>query len=168
VDQQRHELAHLGVRLRIHGKVYDFLMALIRQRGKIVAREELRRSLWPAKTLVNSDANVNATANKLRHVLDDSPKNPMYIETIPRFGYSFIAELEYSSVPFPKIETMPETTEVFPEGQIFLPLEKAAGRTFFKHWPMLGVGLLFLVGMLFGAGLAALWIAHFALGARLF
>jgi DNA-binding winged helix-turn-helix (wHTH) protein len=64
-----------------------------------VTREEVRRQLWPDTFLANLDANVNTTINKLRQVLGDSPENPVYVETIPRRGYSFIASVEFSSVP---------------------------------------------------------------------
>jgi predicted lipid-binding transport protein (Tim44 family) len=73
-----------------------------------VSREEVRKWLWPEVFLVNLDANVNTTMNKLRQVLGDSPESPRYIETMPRRGYSFVAAVEFSD----RSETMPASAGV--------------------------------------------------------
>src|SRR6267143_5120383 len=87
VDQHRQEVSKNGARLKLQGKVYQVLLALIEKQGEVVTREELRLRLWPADTHVNYDANVNTTLNKLRQALGDSSERPLYIETIPRKGY---------------------------------------------------------------------------------
>src|SRR5947209_8532487 len=71
IDQQRQEVTRNGSRLKLQGKVYQVLMALIEKQGEVVTREELRTRLWPADTHVNFDANVNTTVNKLRQALGD-------------------------------------------------------------------------------------------------
>jgi DNA-binding winged helix-turn-helix (wHTH) protein len=97
-DLEREELYHDGQRVRVQGKVFQGLLLLLSRAGEIVSREEVRRHLWPETLLANLDANVNTTMNKLRQVLGDSPEGPVFIETIPRRGYSFIAGVEFSSV----------------------------------------------------------------------
>src|SRR5260370_35706159 len=99
VDQQRQEVSKNGVRLKLQGKVYQVLLALIEKHGEVVTREELRVRLWPADTHVNYDANVNTTVNKLRQALGDSSDKPQYIETIPRKGYCLIVSSEFADVP---------------------------------------------------------------------
>src|ERR1700681_2047293 len=99
VDQQRQEVSKNGVRLKLQGKVYQVLLALIEKQGEVVTREELRVRLWPADTHVNYDANVNTTVNKLRQALGDSSDKPLYIETIPRKGYCLLAPSEFADVP---------------------------------------------------------------------
>src|SRR5215475_3008993 len=94
VDLKREELFKDGTRVRLPGKVYQALLALLEQPGEVVSREALRQRLWPAGTHVNYDANVNTTVNKLRQVLGDTPEQPQYVETIPRQGYSFVAGVE--------------------------------------------------------------------------
>jgi len=42
---------------------------------------------------------VNTTVNKLRQVLGDSADQPVFVDTIPRKGYSFIAKVEYVDRP---------------------------------------------------------------------
>src|SRR5580692_8991719 len=99
VDQQRQEVTKNGSRLKLQGKVYQVLVALLDKPGEVVTREELRQRLWPADTHVNYDANVNTTVNKLRQVLGDSTDKPLYIETIPRKGYCLVTQTEISDVP---------------------------------------------------------------------
>ena len=90
VDLKREELFKDGARIKLPGKVYQTLVALVERAGEVVSREDLRAKLWPEGTHVNYDANVNTTVNKLRLALGDSPDKPIYVETIPRQGYSFV------------------------------------------------------------------------------
>ena len=90
IDLKREELFKDGARVKLPGKVYQALIALLEHPGEVVSREALRMRLWPEGTHVNYDANVNTTVNKLRIALGDSPDKPMYVETIPRQGYSFV------------------------------------------------------------------------------
>ena len=56
IDQQRQEVFRDGSRLKLQGKVYQILIALLEKPGDVVTREELRQRLWPAETHVNYDA----------------------------------------------------------------------------------------------------------------
>src|SRR5215470_5773453 len=94
LDTQRELLFKDGSKLRLPGKVFQTLVALVDKPGEVVTREALREKLWPEGTFVNYDANVNTTVNKLRLVLGDSPDQPAYIETIPRLGYCFVGSVE--------------------------------------------------------------------------
>ena len=97
-DLERAELYQNGQRVKVQAKLFQALVLLLRRAGDVVTREEVRRQLWPETFLANLDANVNTTINKLRQVLDDSPERPLYIETVPRRGYSFVAKVEFSDV----------------------------------------------------------------------
>src|ERR1700716_4456483 len=99
LDLKKEELFKDGTRVKLQGKVYQALLALLQKPGEIVSREELRIQLWPSDTHVNYDANVNTTVNKLRQVLGDSPDQPAFVDTIPRKGYSFVAKVEYVDRP---------------------------------------------------------------------
>src|SRR2546429_9903410 len=100
IDQQRQQVFRGGTRLRLQGKVYQVLIVLLQKQGEVVTRDELKQALWPADTHVNYDANVNTTVNKLRQALGESTDKPLYIETIPRKGYSFMGIAEFSDIPF--------------------------------------------------------------------
>jgi len=57
----------------------------------MVLREDLQRRLWPNGTYVDFDKGLNTAVKKLRYALGDSSDKPVFIETIPRRGYRFIA-----------------------------------------------------------------------------
>jgi len=97
LDTQRELLFKDGAKVRLPGKVFQTLLALLEKPGEVLTREALRERLWPEGTFVNYDANVNTTVNKLRLVLGDSPDQPVYIETIPRLGYCFVGSVERRS-----------------------------------------------------------------------
>jgi DNA-binding winged helix-turn-helix (wHTH) protein len=99
LDLKRQDLTKHGARLRLPGKVGQVLLALLERHGEIVTREELRTRLWASDTHVNFDANVNTTVNKLRQILGDSNEQSIYVQTIPRRGYSFIGTLEFADRP---------------------------------------------------------------------
>ncbi|HEY6388977.1 MAG TPA: winged helix-turn-helix domain-containing protein [Candidatus Acidoferrum sp.] len=166
VDQHRQEVTKNGSRLKLQGKVYQVLVALLDKPGDVVTREELRRRLWPADTHVNYDANVNTTVNKLRQALGDSTEKPLYIETIPRKGYCLVVPSEASDVPGAPLapEAVPENAPII--AAAVLAKEPAAARSGF--WIPLSVVGLILAGMLLGAGITitTLLIGHFAQATR--
>jgi TolB-like protein/DNA-binding winged helix-turn-helix (wHTH) protein/Tfp pilus assembly protein PilF len=94
VDLRSGEVRKKGVKVRLQGQPYLLLITLLRQQGEVVAREELRRTLWPEDTFVDFDHSLGTAVNKLREVLGDSASNPRFVETIPRRGYRFIAPVE--------------------------------------------------------------------------
>jgi TolB-like protein/Tfp pilus assembly protein PilF len=85
------ELLKQGRRVRLSGQPAQILALLLRCPAELVTREELRQALWPADTHVNFDQSLNAAVKRLRHALGDSPEKPVFIETMARRGYRFIA-----------------------------------------------------------------------------
>jgi DNA-binding winged helix-turn-helix (wHTH) protein len=157
VDLHREEVTRNGARLKLQGKVYQVLLALIEKQGEVVTREELRFRLWPADTHVNYDANVNTTVNKLRQALGDSSDKPLYIETIPRKGYCLVVRPEFADVP---MVPQPAPSVNGTNGKPHEAQGSASARGS-DIWITLGVIGLILAGMLLGAGIAKLWIGHF-------
>jgi TolB-like protein/DNA-binding winged helix-turn-helix (wHTH) protein len=94
VDLQAGELRKSGVRLRLQDQPLQVLIALIQKPGEVVTREQLRKKLWDADTFVDFEHSLATAINKIREVLGDSAENPRFIETLPRRGYRFIANVE--------------------------------------------------------------------------
>jgi DNA-binding winged helix-turn-helix (wHTH) protein len=99
LDLHRRQLSKDGLPVKVPGKVYQALVALVETPGELVTREELRVRLWPRDVRLNYDANVNTTVNKLRQILGDTNEESKFIETIPRKGYRFIAKVECVNRP---------------------------------------------------------------------
>ncbi len=91
VDCSSGEVWKHGSKIKLQEKLFQLLALLLEHAGKTVSREELRRGLWPADTFVDFDANLKTAVNKLRQILGDSAENSLFIETIPRQGYRFVA-----------------------------------------------------------------------------
>ena len=157
IDQQRQQVSRGGTRLKLQGKVYQVLLTLIAKHGQVVTREELKHTLWSSDTHVNFDANVNTTVNKLRQILGDSTDQPVYIETIPRKGYSFLLEPEYATQPFPQSLLAPPAGREAHDP----PVETEKSGSGSDRWLTLGVLTLILAGILLGAGIATFWISRF-------
>lgn len=158
LDQHRQEVSRNGVRLKLQGKVYQVLLALIEKQGEVVTREDLRMRLWPADTHVNYDANVNTTVNKLRQALGDSSENPAYVETIPRKGYCLIVPAEFADAPLPATAAL-GLANSNGKHQDKVSIGEAPKS---DVWITIGVIGLILAGMLIGAGITKLWLSHFA------
>jgi len=84
VDLRSGEVRKKGVKVRLQGQPYLLLITLLRQQGEVVAREELRRTLWPEDTFVDFDHSLGTAINKLREVLGDSAANPRFVVRIDR------------------------------------------------------------------------------------
>jgi DNA-binding winged helix-turn-helix (wHTH) protein/tetratricopeptide (TPR) repeat protein len=95
-DLRSGELRKGGVRIRLQEQPLRVLMRLIRQPGEVVTREELRQELWPDNTFLDFEHGLNAAVKRLRDALGDSAESPRFIETLPRRGYRFIAQIQRS------------------------------------------------------------------------
>jgi TolB-like protein/DNA-binding winged helix-turn-helix (wHTH) protein len=96
INLQSGELRKNGMRLRLSGQPFQVLAVLVERPGEMVTREELQSKLWPADTFVDFEHGLNNAVARIREVLDDSPDTPRYVETIPRRGYRFIADVSSS------------------------------------------------------------------------
>lgn len=97
------ELHKHGTKVRLQRKPFYILSALLEQPGRVVTREELRARLWSADTFVDFESGLNTAANRLRRTLGDSAENPIYIETLARVGYRFIAPVLVYDAPKEKL-----------------------------------------------------------------
>jgi TolB-like protein/DNA-binding winged helix-turn-helix (wHTH) protein/Tfp pilus assembly protein PilF len=113
VDLRAGELRKKGAKIRLQEQPFLLLITLLKQQGEVVAREELRRTLWPEETFVDFDHGLDTAVKKLREVLGDSASNPRFVETIPRRGYRFIAPVETIG----ENETAPAANQARPNKQ---------------------------------------------------
>ncbi len=110
-DLANRTLLRQGVRVRLQDQPFQVLTILLEQTGEIVSREELQQKLWPADTYVEFDGSLNAALKKLRSALGDSADNPIFIETVPKRGYRFIAPVTFDSGEEVAIEKEPIVLE---------------------------------------------------------
>ena len=110
VDTRRVELRRDGKPAKMREQSFLILVYLLEHAGEIVTREELRRVLWPSDTYVDFDHSLSMAVMNLRDALGDSVDTPLYIETIPKRGYRFIAPLARVEHQFVYPLEFPEAT----------------------------------------------------------
>jgi TolB-like protein/DNA-binding winged helix-turn-helix (wHTH) protein/tetratricopeptide (TPR) repeat protein len=107
VDVRNLELRRNGVSVRLREQSFRILVYLLEHAGDLVTREDLRRMLWPADTFVDFDHSLNTAMMKLRDALGDVADSPVYIETIPKRGYRFVAPVVSVSPVVPAAPVAP-------------------------------------------------------------
>jgi serine/threonine-protein kinase len=93
VDLRRGELRKEGRWIRLQAQPFQVLRILLESPGEVVAREEIRKRLWPDDTVVEFDHSISVAVRRLRDALRDSADKPRYIQTISRRGYRFIGKV---------------------------------------------------------------------------
>jgi TolB-like protein/DNA-binding winged helix-turn-helix (wHTH) protein/Tfp pilus assembly protein PilF len=94
LDLRTCSLTRRGQQERLAVQPARLLVLLVERRGELVTREELRSQLWPGDSYGDFDHGLNNAVNRLREALGDSAASPRYIQTAPRRGYRFIADVE--------------------------------------------------------------------------
>jgi TolB-like protein/DNA-binding winged helix-turn-helix (wHTH) protein/Flp pilus assembly protein TadD len=89
------EMRRAGLKIRVQQQPLKLLQLLLEHPGEVVTREHLRNRLWANESFGDFDQAVNIAIGKLRSVLGDSAERPRYIETLPKRGYRFIAEVTF-------------------------------------------------------------------------
>jgi len=87
------ELRRSGIKVRIQEMPFRALIVLLNRPGEVIGREELRLALWPEGVFVDFDQGISSAIRRLRDALGDSADNPVFIETVERRGYRWIAPL---------------------------------------------------------------------------
>jgi TolB-like protein/DNA-binding winged helix-turn-helix (wHTH) protein/Tfp pilus assembly protein PilF len=93
VSLQSGEVRKAGLRIRVQHQPMKLLEMLLEHPGEVVTREELRSRVWPSESFGDFDQALNIAIGKLRSALGDSAENPRFIETLPKRGYRFIADV---------------------------------------------------------------------------
>ena len=84
-------LFRAGRPVKIQPQPLRVLAALLERAGEIVSRDHLRTRIWGDSTFVEFDQGLNYCIRQIRLALRDGTSKPLYIETLPKQGYRFIA-----------------------------------------------------------------------------
>jgi DNA-binding winged helix-turn-helix (wHTH) protein len=103
LDEDARRLSHAGEPVPLTAKVFDTLLVLVRNHGRVLDKEELLSAIWPGTAV--EEANLTQNVFTLRKVLGDNAKDGRYIATIPGRGYSFVAPV--SDVPGQEFQSQP-------------------------------------------------------------
>ncbi len=90
-DLRTGELLRNGVRVKMQDLPFRALRLFLLNPGQVLNREDLRRALWPEGVHVDFDRGISTTISRLRDSLGDNAANPIFLETVDRLGYRWIA-----------------------------------------------------------------------------
>jgi TolB-like protein/Flp pilus assembly protein TadD len=89
LDPRKRLLWRAGEPVRLKPKVFETLLVLVENRGRVLEKDELMRLLWP--DAVVEEGNLNKNISELRRLLGESAREHRYIVTVPGRGYNFVA-----------------------------------------------------------------------------
>jgi TolB-like protein/Tfp pilus assembly protein PilF len=113
-----------GQPIPLKPKIFDLLLFMIERRGQLIVKEELMKEVWP--DAIVEDNNLTVSMSILRKALGEGRFDKRFIETVPRLGYRFVAEVTTpSSMPAPAPEPRPdiEPDEELIQSLAVLPME---------------------------------------------
>jgi len=122
LDRSTGELTRHGHRVPLQDQPARVLALLIARQGEIVSRDELRRLVWLEGTFVEFDTGLNASISKIRRALGDSALNPRFIETVPKRGYRFLADVHGCLAQIPVEPPTPPVVPVPPRSRAWRDL----------------------------------------------
>jgi eukaryotic-like serine/threonine-protein kinase len=159
VDPSTGQLTRGSEVRRARPLVADLLLYLAARPGEVVSKEELVAGPWGGAAI--ADSALTSTIAELRELLDDQPKAPIYIQTLPKRGYRLIAAVASASDE-PRITTLapdsgesPTVQAGPPEAPIPRPTEPTSPRAFdpltVQHpgWSRRSWTVAFILGILF-------------------
>src|SRR5215469_1697491 len=91
LDLRTGELRRNGDILKLQPQPAKVLTILAGRAGEVVTRQELAEQVWGSETYVDFEHGLNYAIQQIRNALDDDPKKPRFLETMPKRGYRFIA-----------------------------------------------------------------------------
>ena len=91
LEEAQQRLLFNGQPVSLKPKILDLLRYLIQSRGQLIAKDDLMREVWP-DTIVEEN-NITVSMSILRKTLGENRHKPQFIETVPRRGYRFVAEV---------------------------------------------------------------------------
>jgi DNA-binding winged helix-turn-helix (wHTH) protein/pimeloyl-ACP methyl ester carboxylesterase len=107
LEPSEHRLVREGRSIPLSGKAFDTLRVLLERPGTLVLKQELMNAVWPEIAVEENNLDRNISA--VRKALGESASSRQYIETVPRKGYRFVAEVrqveQLGSVPLQSVVT---------------------------------------------------------------
>jgi DNA-binding winged helix-turn-helix (wHTH) protein len=117
VDVSSRVLRRGGKALPLEPKVFDTLLVLVENHGKVVSKEELMKAVWGPDTFVE-EGSIARNISLLRKTIDEGPGDTQCIATFPKRGYQFVATVS---------EVATSRSEAGAEGQREVGLQNCCG-----------------------------------------
>src|SRR5690242_6279383 len=117
VDLITKELRRRGRPVKLAPQALRLLEFLAGRPGQLVTRDAIRQEIWSDGTFVDFEHGINKSIRQIRDALNDDADQPRFVETIPRRGYRFIAQLQ-APEPVPTTAASAETAPPAPFSEL--------------------------------------------------
>ena len=111
IDPRARLLLRRGEPVPLTPRVFDTLLYLVQNHGKVLQKEELMTKIWP--DAVVEENNLNQNVSTLRRVFGESRGENRYIVTVPGHGYRFAAHVVENNTEGPSTQSQ-QTIAVLP------------------------------------------------------
>ena len=135
-DFHSQELRKNGVKVRIQDLPFRALKLLLSRPNGVVTREEFRQTLWPGDVFVDFDLGIRSAIKRLRDALGDSAENPIFVETVDRRGYRWIAPTHVEPPPEATVGADLEALDLAAAGPAPAPVDKW---DWIRNWKIAGL-----------------------------
>ena len=99
LDPQAGQLLKNGRVIRLKPQPLRLLELLLGRPGDLVTRDEIKNLLWGTDTFVDFEQGMNTAIRQIREALGDDAEKPVFVETVPKRGYRFIAPVDGGGAP---------------------------------------------------------------------
>ena len=96
LNEAERQLLRNSEPVRLSPKTFDLLLVLIQNRGCLVTKERLLEEVWPDAFV--EEANLSVNVASLRKALAEGDAEWQCIETVPKRGYRFVAQVSESQL----------------------------------------------------------------------
>jgi Tol biopolymer transport system component/DNA-binding winged helix-turn-helix (wHTH) protein len=103
VDGENFRIEKNGEPRLLGPRAFDLLIYLIAQRGRVIDKQELFEQVW--KDAFVTDNALTKAVKEIRRAIGDDADAPRYVETVPKRGYRFIAEVQTAAATPPEAES---------------------------------------------------------------
>ena len=117
IDVERRELRRANVPVHVEPQVFDLLIYLVRNRDRVVSKDDLIASIWGGRIV--SDSTLTSRINAARTAIGDSGGGQKLIRTIARKGLRFVGAVRAQSTDD---ELAPAADEIQERSRAALPL----------------------------------------------
>ena len=127
-----------GVNVRLNPKALETLLVLVQNPVQVVEKDRFLKEVWPDSFV--EEGSLSQNIHELRKALGDDSSEPRYIETIPKRGYRFVAQVKVSAANVGQIDlTGAEETTVIEKHTFARVISQEIGETELPSRPLASV-----------------------------
>jgi TolB-like protein len=119
LDPDRRELTRGAEAIATGPQVFDLLLCLVRNRERVVSKDELLNAIWGGRIV--SESTITSHINAVRKAIGDSGEEQRHIRTVARKGFRFVGDVREAQSPEEPIRAEPSRSNEASSDALALP-----------------------------------------------